>query len=223
METCKRIADHQHSRPQTPARRRQDHVQRVVLRRQQGWQVCRRIDLSRWQDGGARWRESSARAVRPAVREMNIARTDTTKIRPRSSRRDLTPGTARTRCRFVPSLQEPAKRRSILVGGDNLTAVERNQTTKRDDVDRVFQEADAAITHQDVAAARVERGELVVIAGVVALGNERASLSARPWPRGPDDTCCSAGRKRRSTRRALPTASNGDKALHRRRDPDQGG
>ena len=49
-----------------------------------------------------------------------------------------------------------------------------------DDVDRVLEEADAAVADQDVDAAGVEREELVVGAGVVALGDERAAVTRRP-------------------------------------------
>lgn len=69
--------------------------------------------------------------------------------------------------------QREADDKSILVGGDDLATIERNQTAKRDDVDRVFEETDAAITHQNVDAAGTERRKLIVIAGIVALGDER--------------------------------------------------
>ena len=60
-----------------------------------------------------------------------------------------------------------------------------------DDVDRVLEEPDAAVAHQDVDAAGVEREELVVGAGVIARGAERA---------GGD---CPGGRARTSGRNLL--------------------
>ena len=63
---------------------------------------------------------------------------------------------------------------SILVGGDNLTTLERHQAAEGHEVDRVLDEADAAITHQDVDAAGMEGEQFVVGAGVVARGDAGA-------------------------------------------------
>src|SRR3954471_24359222 len=60
---------------------------------------------------------------------------------------------------------------SILVRRDDLATFEGDQAAERGDVDRVLEEADAAISHQDVDAARMEREELVVSARVIALGD----------------------------------------------------
>ena len=93
METCKTNRRHQHPRPQAAAGRRKDHVQRVVLRRQQGRQVRRRVNLPGWKDGGSRRRKSPARALRPALREMNLERpVRTPKRKPEAKHAALTSG-----------------------------------------------------------------------------------------------------------------------------------
>src|SRR5208283_5565678 len=60
----------QRARPQAAASRRQDDLQCVVLRREQGGQVLRRLHLSRRQDGRARRRLGTGDSVRAALREM---------------------------------------------------------------------------------------------------------------------------------------------------------
>ena len=62
---------HQHSRPEAPASGRSDHVQRVVLCRQQERHFRRGLDLPWRQDGRTRRRCGEDRRLRPAFREMS--------------------------------------------------------------------------------------------------------------------------------------------------------
>ena len=168
MEACKRIADDQRSRPQAAAARRQDDVQRLVLRREQGRQVLRRLHLPRRQDGRPRRRHGSGR--RPASRSTRSRPTSLgSHERERPADQLTGPRAEMTRsCIGTPSVR---RSRSIRVGGDDFATPEGDEAAEGDDVDRVLEEPDAAVAHQDVDAAGVEREQLVVGAGVVARGD----------------------------------------------------
>ncbi len=47
----------------------------------------------------------------------------------------------------------------------------RHEAAQGDDVDRILDEPDAAVAIEKVRPARVERGDLVVVAGIIALGD----------------------------------------------------
>src|SRR5262245_24091153 len=70
----------------------------------------------------------------------------------------------------APARKRPTGYPSILIGGKDLSVLERDETSQGHRIDGVLEEADTPIAHQDVHPARVIGEELVVGAGIVALG-----------------------------------------------------
>ena len=68
--------------------------------------------------------------------------------------------------------------RSIAVGRDHFTTLERDEAAESDDVDRVPDEANTSITHQHVDAARVIGEQFIVGTGVVAGGIQPVGCQA---------------------------------------------
>ena len=94
---------------------------------------------------------------------------------------DTTSGQARKQnCgERMPISGESLTSRSILIGGDDFPAIGGNQATECDQVDRVFEESDTAVTHQYVNATRVVGVEFVVVTRIGALGDQSARFGVR--------------------------------------------